>query len=63
MWPGNGVLVAPGSQNVAWDKVLESPRFPGGFPGHPVRIPPKPPWGIRMLCFDPTRNLSVFAVR
>eukprot|EP00959_Pyramimonas_sp_CCMP1952_P407299 8536265-Pyramimonas_sp.AAC.1 len=59
MWPGNGVLLAPGSQNVAWHKVLGSPRFSAA----PVQHLPRPPSGVMTLSFDPTRNLSVFAVR
>eukprot|EP00959_Pyramimonas_sp_CCMP1952_P206692 4322387-Pyramimonas_sp.AAC.1 len=33
-----------------------------GSPGFP-RHPPRRPCGVKMLSFDPTRNLSVFAVR
>ena len=34
----------------------------GGSP-EARRVPPGPPWGVKMLSYDPTGNLSVFGVR
>eukprot|EP00959_Pyramimonas_sp_CCMP1952_P125784 2630420-Pyramimonas_sp.AAC.1 len=69
----SGIQLAPGIQKCGLGMVFcwlravkmwllavqkESPRFSPASPGSC----PDPLWGIRMLSFDPTRNLSVFAV-
>eukprot|EP00959_Pyramimonas_sp_CCMP1952_P423053 8861997-Pyramimonas_sp.AAC.1 len=59
MWPWNGVLVSPRILPGTAQTLLGSP---GGSPDSP-RHPPRHPWGVKMLSFEPTRNLSVFAVR
>eukprot|EP00959_Pyramimonas_sp_CCMP1952_P121223 2534730-Pyramimonas_sp.AAC.1 len=33
------------------------------IPAAPVRHLPRPPWGVMAISFEPTRNLSVVAVR
>eukprot|EP00959_Pyramimonas_sp_CCMP1952_P084031 1757384-Pyramimonas_sp.AAC.1 len=53
--PRNGVLGTPRPRSA----LLLAKKVPGILP----RIAPRRPWGVMMLSFDPTRSLSVFAVR
>ena len=66
----SGLQLAPGIQNVAREWSSGNSKTTKCVtvclkraPAAPVRIPPRPPWGVMMLSFETTRNLSAKAVR
>eukprot|EP00959_Pyramimonas_sp_CCMP1952_P101029 2113397-Pyramimonas_sp.AAC.1 len=63
-------LVAPGIQNVARERNSGTSKTTKcvtvclkGALAAPVRVLPRPPWGVMVISFDPIRNQPVFAVR